>query len=89
VTSITVMPAIASRGADAAVWDNHAALTKQASAENLSTSYPSLLRESLLAPDIVEAILDGRRAAARTLGVLMEPFPAEWEGQRAALRPSH
>ena len=45
---------------------------------------PSLLRLTLLAPDIVEAILDGRHAAELGLPKLMRPFPVDWAGQRAA-----
>jgi hypothetical protein len=44
-----------------------------------------LLRLTLLAPDIVEAILDTRQAPEVTLARLLEPFPAEWEGQRQLL----
>ena len=39
----------------------------------------------LLAPDIVDAILDGKQPAAVTLRRLMEPFPVEWERQREVL----
>lgn len=50
---------------------------------------PSLIgkvfRLSLLAPDIVDAILDGHQPAHLTLKDLMEPFPAEWPEQRALL----
>ena len=38
---------------------------------------------ALLAPEILEAILDGRQAPEMTLPVLMGVFPAEWEDQRA------
>ena len=41
-----------------------------------------IVRLTLLAPDIVEAILEGRQPAALTLKGLMEPFPVEWERQR-------
>lgn len=37
---------------------------------------------ALLARDIVEAILDGWQAAEIMFGVLMRPFPAEWQDQR-------
>ena len=33
----------------------------------------------LLAPEIVEAILDGRQSQGVTLPALMRPFPVEWE----------
>ena len=44
-----------------------------------------MLRLTLLAPEIVEAILDGRQAPEMTLPVLMGPFPVEWEEQDATL----
>jgi hypothetical protein len=51
-----------------------------AAAEKINSSYVSrLLRLTLLAPDIVEAILDGRQPEGMTLPGLMEPFPVEWE----------
>ena len=54
-----------------------------AAAEKINSSYVSrLLRLTLLAPDIVEAILDGRQAEGVTLPGPMEPFPVEWEEQR-------
>jgi hypothetical protein len=37
------------------------------------------LRLTLLAPDIVEAILDGRQACAVALPALLEPLPSSWE----------
>ena len=36
---------------------------------------------TLLAPEIVEAILDGRQPAELQLDDLLEGFPLEWEGQ--------
>ena len=60
-----------------------------AAAEKINSSYVSrLLRLTLLAPDIVEAILDGRQPAGMTLPILMEPFPVEWGKQRQALGSS-
>ena len=41
-----------------------------------------VLRLTLLAPDIIEAILGGRQPAEMTLAALMRPFPVEWEAQR-------
>jgi hypothetical protein len=41
-----------------------------------------ILRLTLLAPEIVEAILDGRQPAELQLDDLVEGFPLEWEGQR-------
>ena len=54
-----------------------------AKAEKINSSSVSrLLRLTLLAPGIVEAILDGRQPEGMTLPGLMEPFPVEWESQR-------
>ena len=53
-----------------------------AAAEKINSSYVSrLLRMTLLAPSIVEAILDGRQPTEVTLAVLMEPLPVVWEEQ--------
>jgi len=52
-----------------------------AEAERVGHSYVGrILRLSLLAPDIVEYILDGRRTPE--LAQLMQPFPLEWQRQR-------
>ena len=54
-----------------------------AAAEKISPSYVSrVLRMTLLAPDIVEAILDGRQPHELTLAVLMRPLPLGWAEQR-------
>jgi hypothetical protein len=56
-------------------------LAELADAERISRSYVCrVLRFTLLAPDIVERILDGRQAPQ--LAQLMQPFPVEWERQR-------
>ena len=53
-----------------------------ATREKINKSYVSrILRLTLLAPEIVEAILDGRHAPEMTLRVLMEPFPVGWKEQ--------
>ena len=50
-----------------------------AAAEKINASYVGrVLRLTLLAPDIVEAILDGRQPAHITLAVLMRPFAVGW-----------
>ena len=50
--------------------------------ERVSLSYISrMLRLTLLAPDIVERILDG--GPAPQLAELMQPFPVAWERQRS------
>jgi hypothetical protein len=50
--------------------------------EKLGFSYLTrVLRLSLLAPNIVEAILEGRQPTEMKLADLLEPFPLEWEEQ--------
>jgi hypothetical protein len=44
-----------------------------------------VLRLTLLAPDVVEAILDGRQTEGMRLEELLDGFPVEWEGQKWAL----
>ena len=57
-------------------------LAELAAAEKINASYVSrVLRLTLLAPDIVEAILDGRQPADMTLALLMQPFGVLWEEQ--------
>ena len=64
----------------------YASISEMAGAERIERGYlGSLLRLTLLAPDIVEAILDGRQPDRMGLPTLMEPFPVEWNRQRAAL----
>lgn len=54
--------------------------------EKIGASFVSRYhRLVLLAPDIVDAILDGRQPAHLTLKDLMCPFPAVWEAQRKLL----
>jgi hypothetical protein len=62
-------------------------INELAAAEKINSSYVSrLLRLTLLAPDIVEAILDGRQPEGMTLPALMEPFPATWDKQSVLLQ---
>lgn len=50
--------------------------------EGIAPSYMTrVLRLSLLAPDIVEAILDGRQGLDVTLSQGLEPFPLAWKHQ--------
>jgi hypothetical protein len=58
-----------------------ASVRELAEAERVSLSYISrILHLTLLAPDIVERILDGRPTAG--LAQLLKPFHVEWEKQR-------
>src|SRR5262249_10170259 len=43
-----------------------------------------LLRFAYLAPDIVEAIIEGRQPHALTVKLLLRGIPLDWEDQRAA-----
>jgi hypothetical protein len=53
--------------------------TEIAAAEKINESYVDrLLRLTLLAPDIVEAVLGGRQPAEMTLAGLMRPFAVGW-----------
>ncbi|MDP2356917.1 MAG: hypothetical protein Q8M31_12775 [Beijerinckiaceae bacterium] len=57
-----------------------------AAAEKINPSYVCrVLRLTLLAPGIVEAILAGRQHCSLTLGRLMRPFPLEWNEQLSTL----
>ena len=61
----------------------YASISEMAAAERIERGFlGTLLRLTLLAPDIVEAILDGRQPEGMTLPGLMESSPVEWERQR-------
>lgn len=54
--------------------------------EEINASYVSrILRLALLAPDIVEGVLEGRSHQALMLEQLERPLPADWAEQRRAL----
>jgi hypothetical protein len=64
----------------------YASISEMAAAERIERGYlGSLLRLTLLAPDIVEAILGGRQPPELRLPRLIEPLPAEWNRQLAEL----
>ncbi len=67
----------------------YASCEELAAAERINGSYVSrVLRLTLLAPEVVEAILDGRHPPELTMARLFRPFPVEWEGQaRARMSP--
>jgi hypothetical protein len=57
-------------------------LEEIAVAENINPSYVSrLLRMTLLAPEIVDAILAGRQPPGLTIARAMKPFPMDWRHQ--------
>jgi hypothetical protein len=63
-------------------------LVELARAKRLPPSYVSgILRLTLLAPEIVEAILDGRQPAELRLDDLLKGFPLEWGWQRNVVAP--
>ncbi|MCB1550021.1 MAG: hypothetical protein KDJ41_19645 [Hyphomicrobiaceae bacterium] len=65
----------------------HGTLEDLARAKALNATYVSrVLRLTLLAPEIVEAILDGRQSAELQLDDLLEAFPLDWDGQHRELK---
>ena len=64
----------------------HATVVEIAAEEQVNESYVSrLLRLTLLAPDIIEAILDGGHTPKMTLATLMQRVPIFWHEQRATI----
>ncbi len=60
-----------------------ATIEEIADAENINSSYVSrVLRMTLLAPEIVEAILAGKQPEGLTMARSMQPFPWEWARQK-------
>ncbi|HKS63117.1 MAG TPA: hypothetical protein VJT13_15550 [Xanthobacteraceae bacterium] len=61
------------------------ATTKEiAGAEAINESYVArVLRLTLLAPDLIETIVQGRQSTQITLATLMRTFPIAWAEQRA------
>ena len=65
---------------------NYRSAGELADTEGVSRSFVNrLLRLTLLAPEIVEAILEGRQPKAMQLEELTDAIPSEWEKQRKAL----
>lgn len=61
----------------------YATIAEIAVAEKINDSYVGrVLRLTLLAPDIVEAILNGQQPAGLQLPALMKPLPIDWAAQR-------
>ena len=60
-----------------------ASVAELAAAERINPSYLArVLRSTLLAPDMVEAVLDGRQSPTLSLDRLMKPFPVSWDAQQ-------
>jgi len=63
-------------------------IDESAAVEKINPSYVSrVLRLTLLAPGMVEAILDGRQPEGVTLPGMFEPFPIEWIQQTGCPLP--
>ncbi len=59
-----------------------ATVSELAEREGIAPSYMTrVLRLTLLAPDIVEAIVDGKQGPKVTLAQGLEPFPLAWQQQ--------
>ena len=64
-----------------------ASVTELAEVEKINDSYLArVLRLTLLAPDIIEALLDGRQPSELQLRILLKPFPEDWGRQRVCFR---
>jgi hypothetical protein len=67
-----------------------ATIADLAEREAIAVSYLTrILRLTLLAPDVVEAILNGQLAPNVTLGRLLEPIPEEWVGHAEHVSRAH
>jgi hypothetical protein len=65
--------------------DQFASVAELAASEKINHSYVCrLLRLNVLAPDIVQGILDGTQNQNFELKNLTKPFPVEWGAQRKA-----
>ena len=63
-------------------WGEFATIAELAEREGIAPSYMTrVLRLTLLSPDIVEAILDGKQGPEVTLALPLEPFPIIWQPQ--------
>jgi hypothetical protein len=65
---------------------HYATVRELAKAESINESYLSrVLRLTLLAPDIIQDILEGQQSVDLELDDLLEPIPPDWAQQRAQL----
>ena len=66
-----------------------ATIAELAEREMIAPSYLTrVLRLTLLPPDIVEAILDGKQGPEVTLAQVLEPFPLKWAEHRQSCASS-
>lgn len=67
----------------------YSSLAELAAAEKIDRSYlGKMLRLTLLAPDLVEVILDGRQPRELGLPALLEAMPLTWDEQRVTMAAS-
>jgi hypothetical protein len=60
-----------------------ATIAELAAREAIPSTYMArVVRLTLLAPELIEAILDGRQPRTLTLPTVMKPFPMAWMEQR-------
>lgn len=68
----------------------YGSISEMAAGEKIERGYLGcLMRLTLLAPPIIEAILNGRQPEGITLPGLMEGVPAEWAVQRSRFAASN
>jgi len=64
-----------------------ATIVELAACEGIAPSYMTrVLRLTLLAPSIIEAILDGKQGPEVTLSRVLKPFPGSWSLQFKTVR---
>lgn len=62
----------------------HATVKDISDTEKINESYVSrVLRLTLLAPDIIEMIVEGRQPPTTTLAILMRQLPVRWDEQHS------
>lgn len=66
---------------------HYRSMTELAAEEKVNLSYLCrIIRLTLLAPDIVEELLDGRHTKCQQISELLKPIPLLWTGQRSTFR---
>jgi hypothetical protein len=83
-----LLKALARRSGTSACMDEgrYASISEMAEAEKIERGYlGTLLRLTLLTPDLIEAILDGRQPHGLGFAQTDEALPSAWADQRAAL----
>jgi hypothetical protein len=65
---------------------HYASISEMAAAERIERGYlGTLLRLTLLAPELIQAAIDGGATADLTLPLLLEPLPIIWAEQHSVL----